>query len=503
MRGKLSQIGLIIAGIVIGVAISLNFSAVAQRESASRSSAQLPLPIEDLRAFTDVFGRVKQDYVDQVEDKKLITEAINGMLQGLDPHSAYLDQEAFKEMQVGTQGEFGGLGIEVGMEDGFVKVISPIDDTPASRAGVLAGDLIVKINDNSVKGLSLNDAVKQMRGRPNTQIRLTIVRKGDPNPIELSLTRAVIRIQSVKATTIEPGVAYFRVTQFQEGTGELLAKALEAHVKGNMQGIILDLRNDPGGLLNSAVAVTAMFVEQGKLVVYTDGRAEDSKMRLNASPEHYLRGRNREDYVRRVPADVKKVPMVVLVNGGSASASEIVAGALQDHNRAVIMGQQTFGKGSVQTILPLGNQTAIKLTTARYYTPNGRSIQAKGILPDIPLEGPVDRAASLRMREADLSRHLEDNRKPADAKDGKDAKDTAKDSAKDASSDGSDSAKDAEKEKALAAAIAKYGFTPTKRPEIDPKELRPEPGQVISKNDYELQQAVAFLKSRKPGAAAD
>ena len=499
MRNKLSQIGLIIAGIVIGVAISLNFSAVAQRESATRQ--QLPLPIEELRAFTEVFGRVKQDYVEPVEDKKLITEAINGMLTGLDPHSAYLDQEAFKEMQVGTQGEFGGLGIEVGMEDGFVRVISPIDDTPASRAGVLAGDLIVKIDDNSVKGLSLNDAVKQMRGRPNTQIRLTIVRKGDPNPIELSLTRAVIRIQSVKATTLEPGYAYFRVTQFQEGTGELLSRALEQHVKGNMQGIILDLRNDPGGLLNSAVAVTAMFIEQGKLVVYTDGRAEDSKMRLNASPENYLRGRNREDYVKRVPADVRKLPMVVLVNGGSASASEIVAGALQDHNRAIIMGQQTFGKGSVQTILPLGNQTAIKLTTARYYTPNGRSIQAKGITPDIPLEGPVDRAASLRIREADLSKHLEDNRKPAPdaAKDTKDAKDTAKDNKGVAEKD----SKDVEKEKALAAAIAKFGFTPGSRPEVDPKELRPGPGEVVSKNDYELQQAVAFLKTRKPGTGAN
>jgi carboxyl-terminal processing protease len=461
---------------VIGVAISLNFSAVAQRESASR--AQLPLPIEELRAFTEVFGRVKQDYVEPVEDKKLITEAINGMLTGLDPHSAYLDQEAFREMQVGTQGEFGGLGIEVGMEDGFVKVISPIDDTPASRAGVMAGDLIVKLDDNSVKGMTLNDAVKQMRGKPNTPIRLTIVRKGEPNPIELTLTRAVIKIQSVKATTLEPGYAYFRVTQFQEGTGELLARALETHVKGPMNGIILDLRNDPGGLLNSAVAVTAMFIEQGKLVVYTDGRAEDSKMRLNASPEHYLRGRNREDFVRRVPAEVKKLPMVVLVNGGSASASEIVAGALQDHNRAVIMGQQTFGKGSVQTILPLGNNTAIKLTTARYYTPNGRSIQAKGISPDIPLESAVDKNASLRVREADLTKHLDDG-KPA-----------------------TPAAQDADKEKALAAARAKYNFTPVARVEVDPKELRPEPGQVVSKKDYELNQAIAFLKSRA-GAGAN
>ncbi len=471
MRNKLGQFGLIIAGVLIGVAISLNFSAVAQRESTSR--AQLPLPIEELRAFTEVFGKVKQDYVEPVEDKKLITEAINGMLTGLDPHSAYLDQEAFREMQVGTQGEFGGLGIEVGMEDGFVKVISPIDDTPASRAGVMAGDLIVKLDDTSVKGLTLNDAVKQMRGKPNTQIRLTIVRKGEPNPLEITLTRAVIKIQSVKSTTLEPGYAYFRVTQFQESTGELLARAIENHVKGPMKGIILDLRNDPGGLLNSAVAVTAMFIDPGKLVVYTDGRADDSKMRLSASPEFYLRGRNREDFVRRLPAEIRKVPMVVLVNGGSASASEIVAGALQDHNRAVIMGQQTFGKGSVQTILPLGNNTAIKLTTARYYTPNGRSIQAKGITPDIPLQSAIDKNASLRIREADLTKHLESGKAPAAD----------------------------DKDKVAEAAHAKYKFTPDARVEVDPKELRPAPGEVVSKKDYELNQAMAFLKSRSSTGA--
>ncbi len=485
MRNKLGQIGLVIGGIVIGVAISLNFSAVAQRESASRQ--QLPLPVEELRAFTEVFGRVKQDYVEPVEDKKLITEAINGMLTGLDPHSAYLDQEAFKDMQVGTQGEFGGLGIEVGMEDGFVKVISPIDDTPASRAGVMAGDLIVKLDDNSVKGMTLNDAVKQMRGRPNTSIRLTIVRKGEPNPIEIVLTRAVIKIQSVKATTLEPGYAYFRVTQFQEGTGELLANAIATHVKGPMKGMILDLRNDPGGLLNSAVAVTATFIEQGKLVVYTDGRAEDSKMRLNATPEHYLRGRNRNDYLAKLPPEIKKLPMVVLVNGGSASASELVAGALQDYGRAVIMGQQTFGKGSVQTILPLGNNTAIKLTTARYYTPNGRSIQAKGISPDIPLESAIDKNASLRLREADLSKHLDDGKPAATAPESKGGKDS----------------KEVEKTKALAAARAKYNFSPDARPEIDPKELRLEPGQVVSPKDYELNQAMAFLKSRGTGAGAN
>ena len=472
MRKKLNQFGLLVIGVLIGVAVSLNFSAVAQKGATTA-----PLPIEELRAFTEVFGRVKSDYVESVDDKKLITEAINGMLTGLDPHSAYLDQEAFRELQVGTQGEFGGLGIEVGMEDGFVKVIAPIDDTPAARAGLKPGDLIVKLDDTSVKGMTLTEAVKRMRGRPNTQITLTVVRKGETKPIVVTLTRAVIKIQSVKSKLLEPGYAYFRVSQFQEQTGENLARAVERQFKENpgaMKGIVLDLRNDPGGLLNGAVAVSAAFLPAGSLVVYTDGRTEDSKMKLNARPEDYLRGRMKEDYNRRLPADAKTVPMVVLVNAGSASASEIVAGALQDHKRAVIMGQPTFGKGSVQTILPLGNNTAIKLTTARYYTPNGRSIQAKGIMPDIPLDdGASERAVSLKLREADLTKHLTDN--------GKDAKDE-------------------EQAKAAAAAAKHYNFTPAPRPkDIDEKLLRPQPGEVVSEHDYELNQAIAFLKSRGGG----
>ena len=471
MRNKLNQIGLIVAGVLIGVAVSLNFSAVAQKPAATT-----PLPIEELRAFTEVFGRVKSDYVDIVDDKKLITEAINGMLAGLDPHSAYLDQEAFRELQVGTQGEFGGLGIEVGMEDGFVRVVAPIDDTPAARAGIKPGDLIVRLDETSVKGMTLNDAVKRMRGKPNTQITLTIVRKGEPKPIVVTLTRAVVKIQSVKSKLLEPGYAYFRVSQFQEHTGETLAKSIETLFKQNqgpMRGIVLDLRNDPGGLLNGAVAVSAAFLPAGSLVVYTDGRAEDSKMKLNASPEHYLRGRMKEDYVRKLPQEIKTVPMVVLVNSGSASASEIVAGALQDHKRAVVMGQPTFGKGSVQTILPLGNSTAIKLTTARYYTPNGRSIQAKGIMPDIPLDDGTSDRAALKLREADLGKHLIDNRD-----------------------------KDDEKAKAVAAA-RQYNFTPSPRPkDVDEKLLRPEPGEVVSPHDYELNQAVAFLRSRGATRAA-
>jgi carboxyl-terminal processing protease len=399
MGSKFKGFGLVLVGVLAGVLLSLNFSAVAQREAA-----KYPLPVDELRAFAEVFGAIKAGYVEPVEDKKLITEAINGMLTGLDPHSAYLDQEAFKELQVGTQGEFGGLGIEVGMEDGFVKVVSPIEDTPAFRAGLKPGDLIIKLDDTPVKGMSLNDAVKRMRGKPKTSIRLTIVRKGDAKPFEVTLMRDVIRVQSVKSKMIEPGYGYVRVSQFQEHTPENLVKHINGLYKdGPLKGLVLDLRNDPGGLLNGAVGISAAFLPPRVTVVTTDGRTEDAKRKYVASPEDYLRG-TRDDYLRALPAQVKNVPMVVLVNGGSASASEIVAGALQDYKRATIIGTQTFGKGSVQTIMPLGNNTAIKLTTARYYTPNGRSIQAKGITPDIEVDEPG--APSARVREADLVKHL-------------------------------------------------------------------------------------------------
>ena len=412
MGNKMRHFGLVIFGVITGVMLSLNFSANADKET---QGVLHPLPIEELRAFTEVFGRIKSDYVEPVEDKKLITEAINGMLTGLDPHSAYLDMDAFKELQIGTQGEFGGLGIEVSMEDGFVKVISPIEDTPAFRAGIKPGDLIIKLDDTAVKGLSLTDAIKRMRGKPNTSITLTVLRKGETKPLVFTLVRAVIKIQSVKSKLIEPGYAYIRITQFQEQTGENLTKAIDKLFKEStvpMKGLVLDLRNDPGGLLNGAVAVSAAFLPANSLVVYTDGRTEDAKMKLKASPEFYLRD-TKSDYLKRLPAAIKTVPMITLVNGGSASASEIVAGALQDHKRSVVMGTQTFGKGSVQTILPLGNNTAIKLTTARYYTPNGQSIQAKGITPDILDESAKDEFE--RLREADLDRHLSNGR-PQEAK---------------------------------------------------------------------------------------
>ncbi len=422
MRSTFEKFGFIGSGVLIGVLISLNFSALAEKVAAPQ------LPIDDLRMFAEVFSKVKTDYVEPVEDKKLINEALTGMLAGLDPHSTFMDADAYKDLQAGTQGEFGGLGIEVAMEDGLVKVVSPIEDSPAYKAGLKSGDLIMKLDDTQVRGLSLNDAVKKMRGKPDTPIVLTVLRKGETKPLTFNLIRAVIKTQSVKNKYIEPGYGYVRITQFQEHTGEDLAKALKSlhdQNKGAFKGFILDLRNNPGGLLDSAVGVSAAFLPKDDLVVYTEGRVADSKMHLTATPLDYAR-RGRGDYLKDVPADYKKTPMVVLINEGSASASEIVAGALQDHKRATILGIQSFGKGSVQTILPINNGSAIKLTTARYFTPNGRSIQAKGIVPDINVDDGFDHTNSIH--EADLSKHLS-NPKDADANKPADAKDVAKDAA--------------------------------------------------------------------------
>ena len=402
MGKKLQQIGLVVLGAALGVAASLHFSAVADRQASA-----LQLPVDDLRLFSEVFGRIKTDYVEPVDDRKLLKGAINGMVTDLDPHSAFLDQDAYRDLQVGTQGEFGGLGIEVGAEDGFIKVIAPIEDTPAFHAGIQAGDLIIKLDDVSVKGITLTDAVKRMRGKPNTEVKLTVLRKGQDQPLEFSVKRDVIHVKSVKARMLEPGYGLVRITQFQEHTGENLVTAINDLYKqngGDLKGLVVDLRLNPGGLLNSAVAVSSAFLPKNALVVYTDGRTEDAKMRLTANKENYVRGAFKEDFLARLPAAVKTVPMVVLVNGASASASEIVAGALQDHHRAVILGTQTFGKGSVQTILPLPNNQAVKLTTARYYTPSGRSIQAKGISPDIVVEDAADQ--KILLREADLQHHL-------------------------------------------------------------------------------------------------
>jgi len=401
MRTKIEKILLILSGAIIGILISINLPVFADKAKSTE------LPIEDLRTFAEVFGKIKSDYVEEIDDKTLINEALNGMLSGLDPHSSFLDIDQTKDLQQGTTGEFGGLGIEVGMEDGFVLVISPIEDTPAYKAGLKSGDLIMKLDSTAVKGLTLNDAVKLMRGKPGSTITLQILRKGVDAPFDLKVTRAQIKTKSVKAKLVEPNYAYIRITQFQEKTGEDLAKSLKklrVENKFAFNGIILDMRNNPGGLLNSSVAVSAAFLKEGDLVVYTEGRAPDSKMNLTTSPQNFVRNNpEKNNFLKDLPADIKDTPMVVLINNGSASASEIVAGALQDHKRALIVGTRSFGKGSVQSIMPMNNGTAIKLTTARYFTPNGRSIQGKGIVPDIVVE---DGLSAIAIRESDLNNTL-------------------------------------------------------------------------------------------------
>ncbi|MDP2096780.1 MAG: S41 family peptidase, partial [Hydrogenophaga sp.] len=372
-----------------------------------------PLPLEELQRLAAVFGMVKSDYVEPVDEKKLISEAITGMVASLDPHSQYFDKKSFKEFREGTSGRFVGVGIEITMEDGLVKVVSPIEDSPAFRAGLKTGDLITKIDDTAVKGLSINEAVKLMRGEPRTKVLLTIFRKDENRSFPVTITREEIKTQSVKTKVVEPGYAWVRVSQFQERTIEDFARKVEDIYKADpkLKGLVLDLRNDPGGLLDAAVALSAAFLPENVTVVSTNGQLEDSKFVYKAIPQHYLR-RSGTDPIKRLTdatqGALKKVPLVVLVNEGSASASEIVAGALQDHKRATIMGSQTFGKGSVQTVRPLGPDTGLKLTTARYYTPSGNSIQAKGIVPDVmvdeTLEGNV--FAALRTREADLQKHL-------------------------------------------------------------------------------------------------
>ena len=458
----MKQAGLVCAGLVGGILISLQFSAMAEKEV--RSS----LPVEELRIFAEIFNAIKRGYVEPIEDQKLITHAISGMLSNLDPHSAYLDTEAFKDLQTSTQGEFGGLGLEVGMEDGLVKVISPIEDTPADRAGVKAGDLIFKLDDKLVKGLTLTDAVKRMRGKPKTQIRLSILRKGEPQPIEITLTREIIKVQSVKSKLIDEHYGYLRVTSFQENTAPSVVKHLaDLYKPGSLKGLVLDLRNDPGGLLHSAIGVSAAFLPYVTLITSTDGRVPDAKHQYFAAPEDYLRG-GKDDFIRSIPVEALKVPMVVLINGGSASASEIVAGALQDHKRAVIMGTTSFGKGSVQTIIPLPGSAAIKLTTARYFTPSKRSIQAKGIVPDITVEEMPNGVSASRLREADLENHLENDR------DG-----------------GNDGGADA----APARPKGPVKPKPGKDGETDDEGFEPPGRELASKKDYQLNQAVNLLKA--------
>ncbi len=389
---------LILIGAAAGAAMTLlatqprlTFVGASAKAAASDTYRQLNL-------FGDVFERVRADYVEKPDDAKLIQNAINGMLAGLDPHSSYMDAKSFSDMQVQTRGEFGGLGIEVTMEDGLIKVVAPIDDTPAAKAGILANDLITKLDDDQVQGLTLNQAVEKMRGPVNTKIKLTIVRKGQDKPIEVTLTRDIIRVRSVRSHVEGDDVGYIRITQFNEQTTDGLKKAIadiQAKVAPDkLKGYILDLRNNPGGLLDQAVSVSNAFLNKGE-IVSTRGRNPEETQRFNARPDGAL---------------IKNKPLIVLINGGSASASEIVAGALQDHKRATLVGTRSFGKGSVQTIIPLGSGNgALRLTTARYFTPSGRSIQATGITPDIEVlqDVPDDLKSKTDTRgEASLRGHL-------------------------------------------------------------------------------------------------
>jgi carboxyl-terminal processing protease len=392
---------LLALGVLIGAGITLTQGVLAKREVPAAAE----LPLEDMRTFVEILNRVKSDYVEPVKDQDLIENAIRGMLDGLDPHSAYLSPDEFREVSISTSGKFGGLGIEVQMQNGFVRVVAPIDDTPAHKAGLQAGDLIVRIDETPVKGMTLTEAVKLMRGEPGSKVTLTVLRENIEQPFKVSLTRAIIHVQSVKSKLLEPGYGYLRVTQFSTETGKTLENELaklRKENKGELKGLILDLRNNPGGVLNAAVEVSDAFLERGN-IVSIKGRLPETNKDFDATPGDALAGQ----------------PMVVLVNGGSASASEIVAGALQDQGRAVVMGEKTFGKGSVQTILPLQNNAALKLTTARYYTPKGRSIQAEGITPDIAIR-PVKVSAVTdneveQIKEADLVRRLDNEQgaKPA------------------------------------------------------------------------------------------
>ncbi|MGB0955413.1 MAG: S41 family peptidase [Panacagrimonas sp.] len=390
----------LVAGVMIGVIVALSSGVLATKDENSSA-----LPFRDLQVFVEILNRVKSEYVEPIDDQTLLENAVRGMLDGLDPHSAYLDKDEFKEINISTSGKFGGLGIEVQMFNGLVRVISPIDETPAARAGIQPGDLIVKIDDTPIKGLSLSEAVRKMRGEPGTKINLTLMREGAPRPMNVEIERAVINVASVRSRMLEPGMAYLRISSFTTETGRAVQKQIKKLNKENqapLQGLVLDLRNNPGGVLDAAVKVSDAFLEGGD-IVSIKGRKKASKREFKATPGDLLNGR----------------PIVVMINAGSASASEIVAGALQDQKRAVLMGDKTFGKGSVQTIMPLQTQAAIKLTTARYYTPSGRSIQGEGVEPDITVRslkvsGDDQNSPFTPIKEADLNNSLSNGQDKAD-----------------------------------------------------------------------------------------
>ena len=461
MGQKLKITGWVAAGAVAGVLTTVSLQTVARGSLA-------PLPLEELQQLAAVFGMVKSDYVEPVDEKKLISDAISGMVAGLDPHSQYFDKKSFKEFREGTTGRFVGVGIEISQEDGLVKVVSPIEGSPAFRAGLKPNDLITRIDDTAVRGLSLNDAVKRMRGEANTKVLLTIFRKDENRTFPVTITREEIRTQSVRGKVMEPGYGWIRLSQFQERTVDDFVKKVEEIYKQepNLKGLVLDLRNDPGGLLDAAVAISAAFLPENVTVVSTDGQLAESKSVYKAAPEFYQR-RAGSDPLRGLPAALKTVPLVVLVNEGSASASEIVAGALQDHKRATILGAQTFGKGSVQTVRQLTADTALKITTARYYTPSGRSIQATGIVPDVMIDESAEGNvySALRVREADLEKHIGNGQ-------GKEEKDEAREKAR---------------EEALKKLEEARGKT------NEPSKPLPEFG---SAEDFPLQQALNQLKGK-------
>ena len=412
MGSKWKTAGWVGAGVVAGALATVSVQTVARGQNT-------PLPLQELQQFAAVYGMIKSSYVESTDDKKLVTDAISGMVSGLDPHSQYYDQKAFKEFKEETSGRFVGVGIEISQEDGLIKVVSPIEGSPADKAGLKAGDMITRIDDKAVRGMTVTDAVKRMRGKADTQVVLTIWRKDESRTFTVTITRAEIRTQSVRVKMVEPDYAWVRITQFQERTVEDFAQKVGDLLQANpqMKGMVLDLRNDPGGVLQGAIGVSAAFLPKDAAIVSTNGQLPDSKQVFYGSAEYYT-FRSEGDALAKLPAAIKKVPLVVLVNTGSASASEIVAGALQDYKRATIIGTQTFGKGSVQTIRQLTADTAVKLTTARYYTPNGRSIQAKGIVPDLLVDENADGDGlnGLRIREADLTKHLSNDRDKESAK---------------------------------------------------------------------------------------
>ena len=468
MRRSIKSIALVCSGLIAGVALTLQLSATAQQGSSS-------LPLDELRNLSNVFGQIKRDYVEPVEDKRLLTDAIKGMVSGLDPHSSYLDKKDFAEMQEHTQGKFAGLGIEITSEDGIVKILNPIEDTPAAKAGLLSGDLITRLDDKPVRGMTLDQAVRRMRGEPGTKITLTIFRKSEDRTFPITITRAEIKVQSVKAKFVEPGIAYVRITSFQERTIPDLAKKLNELAGENPQlkGLVLDLRNNGGGLLQGAVGVSAAFLPTDTLIVSTKGQTEEAKQVFKSTFDNYRLSENNDALAQLSPV-FKKVPLVVLVNAFSASASEIVAGALQDHKRATIIGKTTFGKGSVQTVRPLSADSALKLTTAYYYTPTGKSIQAFGIKPDIAVdqnaEGDPDDV--LITREIDSEKHLK-NKQSSEEKLIKDRE-----------------------QRRLEELQRIEDLNAKKTPEQKEKDRKKRPAEFGTAEDFMLTQAAAYLKGQ-------